>query len=803
MNDDQKIKDNEEKNAYTNRFGKESLRSVLINIGKVLSSSPAVASEESNEEKKQIVKRGAYVCLFFTLGFLFSFARFPFGAFPLGLSLVGCASSHVLTISLGMLCGITVMKLPFPHFFALTILILIRILGRTLLDKPEYRIKSDLYGFIRYDLFNENIYLRLSAVSVSVFSLGLWNIISNNFMFYDLWGALVGMIVSPVCTYLFSLFFDSERNGGKTISLYIFMIASVYSLKIVGGIGTFLAFTASQVIILTLARRAIRIHVIALSLILGIICGIEYTPVFLLSVITFFIIDSLTGEKRNAAFLSSLLVSVIWGFAVDARNALYTVFPAALASAAIDNLIRACLPGISISDELVSASTKQKLITDTENEKRLERISESFANLSKSFKRLSDRLALPGTYEIRRECDDIIEKYCNECKNTPICWGEDYNTTIGFLADISTHLSSHGKIDRSIVPRTLDTRCKEIDSIISDINEKTKELYKDTLEKEKLTVFSTDYSALSKIINDSIAEKQAENAENRELTEKALIAMGKYKSDFHTVSVFGKRKIRVFARLKTLNENTVGMRDFKHIMEEVCGCSFSNPTLKIEGKSMTVTLNIKPVFKAEASASKASADEKNMCGDTPSFFEGHDNYFYAIISDGMGTGSNAALTSGICEVFLREMLEGGNRVDTSLSMLNAVLTAKNDECSATVDIMELDLLSGRASFVKSGAASSFILRDGNVYRLSARTMPLGILDEIDADIQKVRLKDGDTVFLVSDGNAPMDNYDELINIIKSTLPSDTLESISEKIISSSKKISKDDISCVVIRVSNL
>ena len=169
----------------------------------------------------------------------------------------------------------------------------------------------------------------------------------------------------------------------------------------------------------------------------------------------------------------------------------------------------------------------------------------------------------------------------------------------------------------------------------------------------------------------------------------------------------------------------------------------------------------------------------------------------------MGTGSNAALTSGICEVFLREMLEGGNRVDTSLSMLNAVLTAKNDECSATVDIMELDLLSGRASFVKSGAASSFILRDGNVYRLSARTMPLGILDEIDADIQKVRLKDGDTVFLVSDGNAPMDNYDELINIIKSTLPSDTLESISEKIISSSKKISKDDISCVVIRVSNL
>ena len=123
--------------------------------------------------------------------------------------------------------------------------------------------------------------------------------------------------------------------------------------------------------------------------------------------------------------------------------------------------------------------------------------------------------------------------------------------------------------------------------------------------------------------------------------------MGKYKNDFHTVSVWGKRKLRVFARLKTLNENTVGMRELRRILEGVCGCSFSNPSLKIEGKSMTVTLNIKPEFKAEASSSKVSADEKSMCGDTPSFFEGHDNYFYAIISDGMGTGANAALTSGI------------------------------------------------------------------------------------------------------------------------------------------------------------
>lgn len=802
MNDNQNYTDNEEKDTFSNER-KESFRSVLTHIGKLLVSTPGDTREEGSEEKKQILKKSANVCLLFTLGFLFSFASLPFGCFPFGLSLVGAASSHVLTISLGMLCGITVMKLPFSHFFALATLIIIRILGRTLLDKPEYPIKNDLHSFIRYDLFTENIYLRLSAISVAVFSVGLWNIIANDFRFYDLWGALIGMLVSPVCAYIFSLFFDGEKDGAKELSIYAFITASIYALKLSGGIGLFLAFTASQVIILTLAKRSVRLHVLVLSLILGIICGIEYSPVFLISAIAYFAVDHLELGKSNTAFFSALLATLLCGFAVDPKKAVYTVFPAVLASAAIYNLIRACVPGIIISDEFVPAKTKQQLITDSENEKRLERISQSFAKLSRSFKRLSDRLAHPGTYEIRRKCDDIIESHCNECKNSPICWGDDYNTTIGFLTEVSSHLAKNGRIDRSIAPKTLEERCADIDSIISEINEKTKELYRDTLQKEKLTVFSADYFALSQVINDSIAEKQLENSENRDLTEKALSAMGKYKSDFHTVSVFGQRKIRVFARLKTLNENTVGMRDFKRIMEEVCSCSFSNPSLKIEGKSMTVTLNIKPILKAEASLSRASAESGAMCGDTPTFFDGHDNYFYAIISDGMGTGSNAALASGICEVFLKEMLEGGNRIDTSLRMLNAVLTSKNDECSATVDIMELDLLNGKASFVKSGAASSFILRDGNVYRLSARTMPIGILDEIDTDVQRVTLKSGDTVFLVSDGNAPLDNYEELISAIKSTLPSDSTESISERIINNSKKISKDDVSCIVIRISDV
>lgn len=780
----------------------EATKDFFIRLGRALVGSPDNDLCISEAEKKQILIRGAYICMFYLLGFLFETISLPFGAYAIVSALIGSASTHCISISLGALSAMAVGRAHASHYFALAILLILRTLGRILLDKPSKAPTADIVSFIKYDLFTENIFLRLSAVSVSVFSVGLWSIIENDFRYYDLWGALLGMVIAPVAAYIFSLFFDAETKNARNVALAAFLICAAYSLRCVEGMGPFLCICASQLITLAAARRYPPVYALSMATVLGLICDVSYIPMFLLSGAAYICIRYFFKGIESAPFFVSLAVSVIWGAVINGREALYTVFPAILAAAAIDNLLKALLPGISV-EEFVSAKTRQSLLTIKENEERLKRMSESFQNLSEAFKRLSDRLSRPGIFEIRKECDDILDSFCNDCELSSVCWGEDYNTTIRFLNDASTHLGNVGKIDRSTVPTEMRERCKAIDDIINEINDRVKVLYRDSLEKDKLTVFSADYSALSRVISEAVNARQSENEENKELTMHALSMLGKYKNDFHTVSVWGKRKIRVFARLKTINENTVGMREFKRIMEECCGCSFSNPSLKIEGKSMTITLNMRPIFAVEAAASRESADGLPICGDSPSYFNGHDNFFYALISDGMGTGANAALTSGICEIFLHEMLEGGNRVDTSVNMLNAVIASKGNECSATVDIMELDLYSGNCTFLKSGAASSFILRNGSVYKLSARTMPLGILDEADTDMQRVRLEDGDTVFLVSDGAAPLENYDHLINIIKSTSDEDTPEELCNRVVELTKKNSKDDVSCVAVKIKGI
>lgn len=780
----------------------DSFKDFLIKTGKILIGTPENALGMSENDKKQILIKGAYICVFFLLGFLFENITLPFGAYAIVSALIGGASTHCISISLGALSAMAVGRVHLSHYFALAILLILRILGRLLLDKSSKSPTADIISFIKYDLFTENIFLRMSAVSVSVFSVGLWSIIENGFRYYDLWGALLGMVIAPFAAFIFSLFFDAETKNARNVALAAFLICAVCSLKGFEGMGPFMCVCASQIITLAAVRRYPPIYALSMATLLGLICDVSYIPMFLLSGAAYICINFFFKERESAAFFVSLAVSVLWGTVINGKEALYTVFPAILAAAAIDNLLKALLPGISV-EEFVSAKTRQSLLTTKENEERLKRMSESFQNLSEAFKRLSDRLSRPGIFEIRKECDDILDSFCNECELSSVCWGEDYNTTIGFLNDASTHLGNVGKIDRSNVPLEMRERCNSIDDIIKEINDRVKTLYRDSLEKDKLTVFSADYSALSQVISEAVNARQAENEENKELTLHALSMLGKYKDDFHTVSVWGKRKIRVFARLKTINENTVGMREFKRIMEQCCGCSFANPSLKIEGKSMTITLNMRPVFEVEAAASRQSSDGLPICGDSPSYFNGHDNYFYALISDGMGTGANAALTSGICEIFLHEMLEGGNRVDTSVNMLNAVIASKGNECSATVDIMELDLYSGNCMFLKSGAASSFILRSGSVYKLSARTMPLGILDEADTDMQRVRLEDGDTIFLVSDGAAPLENYDQLINIIKSTSEDDTAEELCKRVVDLTKKNSKDDVSCVAVRIKKI
>ena len=88
---------------------------------------------------------------------------------------------------------------------------------------------------------------------------------------------------------------------------------------------------------------------------------------------------------------------------------------------------------------------------------------------------------------------------------------------------------------------------------------------------------------------------------------------------------------------------------------------------------------------------------------------------------------------------------------SALEMLNSFICGGEGECFTTVDLMEADLYTGKVSFIKSGAAPSFVLRDGKVFRLHSKTVPIGIIRALDAEIISFDVKEGDRIIMMSDG----------------------------------------------------
>ena len=124
------------------------------------------------------------------------------------------------------------------------------------------------------------------------------------------------------------------------------------------------------------------------------------------------------------------------------------------------------------------------------------------------------------------------------------------------------------------------------------------------------------------------------------------------------------------------------------------------------------------------------------------------------------------------------------------------------ESSATVDLFELDLLTGRASIVKSGAAPTYVRRDGEIFRLHSNTVPIGILAAIDAKKTELEVGEGDVIVLVSDGvsDAAEGGDGWLVGLIRDEWEED-LEKMTHKIVGRARALgSRDDISVIIVRI---
>ena len=820
--------------------------------GKVKENAEEVRKEAIHAENsvwRVRLQRAMAEVLWVGCGWLFGQAELMFGTYPLGLSLLCASGKHTVSILLGLIASALMgMSEPIVYISTYAVAALVRIVTGMIFDTPNARdaLSEQLNEKLKnaevdaerskletriararrrlrekgsignrrailaeafLGIFTESVCLRMATAAVCSFIVSLYRIISGGFQFYDWFGAVFVLVVTPaaVMVYSVSLGKQVEHPVLRNISRAALLFSLVWAANGVEVVGVSLSVALS--LFFTLYITATEGGVF--GTVAALLCGVAYDPLqapaFLLAALLFTLLKN--GKRQGAAVLVSCLAMLSWSVYVGGAAVLISHLPASLVAGtafAIALRLHQNKSHEETADDEESVRCRMESNRHRDTGDRFRGISDAFSSLSEMFYNLSDRFRRPGTLDLRRICDSSFDAFCPDCPNKTVCWGLEYSNTLDTVNNLISALHTKGKVTRAQIPPALSHRCETVDAILERINRECAKLTGELLRNNRTEIFAMDYEAAANIINDALEEDDGEYRFDHEQEQKVAEYLADAGVRAHGVTVYGNRRRRILVRGVDVEHANVTMETLRSDLGEMCGLELGYPTFEVEGNVSTMSLQAKKKITVTGAQNNVSADG-GISGDTVNLFSNKKDYFYALISDGMGAGKEAALTSNICSVFLEKMLRAGNRAGTSLRMLNNMIRSRgadsSRECSSTVDLMELDLMTAEASFIKSGAAPSFVVRGKVVHRLQAGTAPIGIICTLDVQATPFPLKAGDTVVMISDGILQNDPDAAWITSYLSGVAALTPEEIVYHIcLHASENENHDDCSAVALRI---
>ncbi len=726
--------------------------------------------------------------------FLLASCNTFFSTYPLGLALLCGKSKNVLFIYLGCLfSAFSINQGGIGYAICYTLVILLRYAVSKYLCDDSVKI------------FEEGYFLRTISALGSGFVISVINCFADGFSLSS-FGGLIFMSVVPFG--LSFLFCGLDRK--KSSLHYIAGSAAlgfcfVLSMSKFGFFGYSLGIAACSALTVYISLKFDSLSATVISLICGLACGEPIlAPMFALVALFYSVTDKV---NKKLSLPLGLLFGAIYSFWIFKQNALTYVLPDLLCGSLIIFPIR--FFGKSNKNE-----NNEKLIEkDKEIESELNRVSEKLAredsdrisenmtSLSQMLTTVSDNLKYPGYDEVYRMCENVCTDNCLSCRQKKKCLKKpEENSDV--IERLSHTLCETGYITSEDMPRELIDSCKAAKTLAQDINSEYGMLIRSKMTGDKTKAFAYGYGCVAKLIDESTKSRQSEIAVDLKLSEKAAEIAKKLKLDCESIFVFGDRRKTVIAKGMSDIALNISGNSIKKEFSEICALPMSTPYIEYSSGKWRMKLESLPVISCKFTSLSKPKDGEEVCGDTVRSFSSNDGFFYTVLSDGMGSGKQAALVSHICCSFSEKLTLSGGSLKTVVETINNYMLGQNYETSSTLDLMRVDLYQSKVCFVKSGAVSSMILRNGHVFRISSATLPLGVVRDINAEVTSFSVMPGDYIILTSDGVAP--DLESCLLIAdsvtsKADLP---IEAIAQSIINdaSSSGRRSDDMSVAIVKI---
>lgn len=634
---------------------------------------------------------------YFAVAAVLGRAQLPFGALPFGFSALCIPSGmHALFAFVGLGISLIGRSKPYIYLGAYAVVLLVRLAFSLTMHNSPFGVKACL--------FNEHVSLRTVAAATGAFALGMYRLLTGGFLYYDLFGAIIGIVLSAVGT---ALIFPIEgKNGGalsRGIGLVALLSAITWGLKNLEFYGIVLSIFFAMLASLAVTRKNGFTQGAFAALATGLCVSPDYAPLFVFGAVAYGLLSAVTPFFGATAALAA---GMAWGLYIGGLKSFGELFPALIAAdfifLTVDRLyISANEPKTSVAAEPTHADAPR---LDDVYMLRLNDTAERIKTLCTCLSSLSDML-------IRT---DIAEAEAN------------LSYEIGELADADM--------------------CAQY----------CEQYFADTLRSASL---AADLSAVSEYIAGIMVENESRFFRDDEMSERLNTAFSEKGFNGISVSVFGETEKRIAVYADSAESIAKCQKAIVRCIEKSCGYAVTSGEIERFDEKAVMIFERAPILKALVAGRKRSCEGENgFCGDSFGTVS-KGGKTYAFISDGMGSGREAAVTSGLCALFLQKLLPinnfAGDCVRATLEALNGFLCSRNGtgarECSATVDIASLDLVACKATFCKSGAAPTYIFRDGSLFKVHARTAPIGIVRETDIGKISMELVPGDVIIMMSDG----------------------------------------------------
>lgn len=174
--------------------------------------------------------------------------------------------------------------------------------------------------------------------------------------------------------------------------------------------------------------------------------------------------------------------------------------------------------------------------------------------------------------------------------------------------------------------------------------------------------------------------------------------------------------------------------------------------LVVDREPHSFVLEREAPFLALTGFARATEEDETVSGDNYAVLETERGRLTVMLSDGTGSGEQAARDSSRVLDLMEKLLEAGYSTDAAVEMVNTALFATGEDGNhPTLDICDIDLYHGSCELRKVGGAATFLKRETGVERLAEGNLPLGVFRQVKVSSLDRDLKDGDYLFMVSDG----------------------------------------------------